>query len=278
MHARLPSLTAAIVAAARDIASWNQLNDLGIDLESRHMLPLPIDKALQQLSQVSARIPLLAPAFRLAGLGMVSHIAWRTEVLDRAVAQAAGHGSHQIVILGAGLDARAWRMPALAHATVFEVDHPATQAWKRQKITDLRPLAHEVRLVAVDFQRQKVHQQLESAGHDAAQPTLWLWEGVTMYLTRDAIAATLAEVAGRSAAGSVVAMSYLTPEIVQIPALLHPIVRLGFRLIREPLQGTLTPADAANLLQKHGFAVESDAGSPVRLFACERVAVTAERA
>ncbi len=278
MHARLPSLTAAIVAAARDVASWHLAADLGVDHQARHLLPLPVARGLELLDELSPRIPMLAPVLRMAGLGIVTHIAWRTEILDRAVAQAARAGVRQLVILGAGLDARAWRMPALADVTVFEVDHPATQAWKRTKIENLQRLAADVRLVAVDFERQRVSDQLAAAGHEAAQPTLWLWEGVTMYLTREAIAATLGELAQRSAQGSILAMTYLTPEIVRLPKALHPIVRLGFHLLREPLAGTLRPQEAATLLQQHRLAVAADEGSPVRLFACERVLVTTGRA
>ena len=135
-----------------------------------------------------------------------------------------------------------------------------------------------MRLVAVDFERQRVSDQLAAAGHEAAQPTLWLWEGVTMYLTREAIAATLGELAQRSAQGSILAMTYLTPEIVRLPKALHTIVRLGFHLLREPLAGTLRPQEAATLLQQHRLAVAADEGSPVRLFACERVLVTTGRA
>jgi len=277
MHAQLPSLTAAIVAAARDIASWNRPNNLGIDHVARHLLPVPIASGLRRLSDVASRVPALAPAVRLATFGVVEHLAWRTELLDRTVADVAGGRVRQLVILGAGLDARAWRMAELRSTTVFEVDHPATHSWKRLKIAGLRSEAADVRLVEVDFQRQKIGAQLAAAGHDAGQPTLWLWEGVTMYLTPHAIAATLTDLARRSAPGSVVAMSYLTPDVVNLPGFLHPLVRLGFVAMGEPLTGTLSPRQAIDSVEFNGFSVQSDVGSPVRLFACERVLVTQPR-
>lgn len=103
----------------------------------------------------------------------------RTVAIDEAIVAAA---APQLVILGAGLDGRAWRLPALAEATVFEVDHPDTQRDKRARIAALAPAARDIRFVAVDFTRDDLGRALEQAGHDPARPTTWLWEGVVMYL------------------------------------------------------------------------------------------------
>lgn len=270
MHPNLPSLTAAVVAAAREVASWSAQGDAG-DTVSAHFLPRAVAVGLRGLRPV-------APALRWLTLGVVEHVAWRTAMLDRAVAQAAAAGVKQLVILGAGLDARAWRLDVLRDTTVFEVDHPATQAYKRQRVLHLPRCAADVRLVSVDFHHQQLDAELQAAGHDVTQPTLWLWEGVTMYLTPEATAATLACIAVRSAAGSMLAVSYVTPEIVQLPAAAATLIRLGFHAIREPLAGALTVPEAAALLSRHGFCVAQDAGSVSRLFACEHVAVSAPRA
>ena len=92
-------------------------------------------------------------------------------------------GAPQVVILGAGLDGRAWRMPELRDVTVFEVDHPDSQREKAARAAALLRVAREVRFVPVDFTRDRLDEPLAAAGHDPARPTTWIWEGVVMYLT-----------------------------------------------------------------------------------------------
>src|SRR5262249_46565830 len=98
----------------------------------------------------------------------------RTIAVDEAVREAR---SPQLVILGAGLDGRAWRMRELAETTVFEVDHPDTQREKRSRIGTLAQAARDVRFVPVDFTRDSLDEALAAAGHDPARPTTWIWEG-----------------------------------------------------------------------------------------------------
>lgn len=177
----------------------------------------------------------------------------RTVTIDDAIREAA-HA--QVVILGAGLDGRAFRMNELAHATVFEVDHPDSQKTKRERSKPLTARAREVRFVPVDFERDDLARALESAGHDASKPTTWVWEGVVMYLRPADVAATLAIVRDRSAPESRLVIAYHSPA-----AMLHVI---GFlvRLLGEPLRSTYTPESMAALLRAHGFGVATDRGLP----------------
>src|SRR5207245_167359 len=131
--------------------------------------------------------------------GRAQMMAVRTVAIDEEVRAAA---APQVVILGAGFDGRAWRMPELAGTVVFEVDHPDTQRDKVARAAALPRLAREIRFVPVDFTRESLEEKLAAAGHDPARPTTWLWEGVVMYLTRPEIQATLAVVARRSTPGS----------------------------------------------------------------------------
>ena len=133
---------------------------------------------------------------------MADMMALRTSAIDAAVRDAVASGAKQLVILGAGYDGRAWRMPELAGVKVFEVDQPGTQTQKRARVKDLRPTAAAVEFVALNFERDSLNAALERAGHDPASPTCWIWEGVVMYLTREAMRATLKSVAERSAPGS----------------------------------------------------------------------------
>ncbi len=135
-------------------------------------------------------------------------MAARTLYIDAAIVEAA---APQLVILGAGLDGRAWRMPELANVTVFEVDHPDSQVAKRRRVASLEPKSNDVRFVSVDFAEQDLGLALADAGHDAARPTTWVWEGVVMYLTRSAIESTLAVIARRSAHGSRLIVLYHCP-------------------------------------------------------------------
>ena len=113
----------------------------------------------------------------------------RTLAIDDAVRD---HGAAQVVVLGAGLDARAWRMPELAQATVFEVDHPASQRDKQRRLGDLAPTAQRVVPVAVDLEREPLRRPSRQAGFDPALETTWVWEGVVPYLTAEAVEATVA--------------------------------------------------------------------------------------
>jgi len=126
-------------------------------------------------------------------------MAIRTVAIDQAAREAR---APQVVILGAGLDGRAWRMPELREAIVFEVDHPDTQREKVARAASLVRTAREVRFVPVDFTRDRLDEKLAAAGHDSALPTAWIWEGVVMYLTRAEVEATMEVIARRSPAGS----------------------------------------------------------------------------
>jgi methyltransferase (TIGR00027 family) len=103
----------------------------------------------------------------------------------------------QYVILGAGLDSFAWRRPDMLRTlTVFEVDHPATQAWKRERAASLAlPVSDRLVYAPIDFETESLRQGLDAAGFDWTKPTMVSWLGVTMYLTPDAIEATLRAIA-----------------------------------------------------------------------------------
>jgi methyltransferase (TIGR00027 family) len=177
----------------------------------------------------------------------------RTVAIDEAVRAAA---TDQVVILGAGLDGRAWRMPELAEATVFEVDHPDTQRDKRTRVGSSQACAREVRFVAVDFSRDDLDLALQAAGHDATRPSTWIWEGVVMYLTRTQIEATLAIIRRRSTLGSALIVAY------HRPALLLLLVGFMLRRVGEPLRSVLSVEQMRALLAAYGFRVTHDEDLP----------------
>ena len=184
----------------------------------------------------------------------------RTVAIDDAVR---AHPVPQVVIIGAGLDDRAWRLPELADVEVFEVDHPASQRDKRGRVGDLQPVAKSVRFVPVDFTRDRLDTALASAGHRPDEPTTWIWEGVVPYLSRAEVAATLHALSGRSTTGSRLVVNY------QSPALSAALGRLVARAMTatarrrspwadEPRRSSWTPTAMSELLAGYGFALNRD--------------------
>ena len=184
---------------------------------------------------------------------MADMIALRTITIDAAVRAAISAAARQLVILGAGYDGRAWRMPELNGVKVFEVDHPATQAEKRARLADLPAATGVVTLVPIDFAQESLETALDRAGHDRTSPTCWIWEGVVMYLTREVMHATLTDIARRSAPGSTLIVNYHT-------AHRRFFARLMFRLIGEPQVSAWTPEEMAAELRSVGFVVREDSG------------------
>jgi methyltransferase (TIGR00027 family) len=184
---------------------------------------------------------------------MADMMALRTAAIDLGVREAIAAGATQVVILGAGYDGRAWRMTELAGVRVFEVDHPATQGDKRTHLAELPPAIGIVNFVSIDFERESLGAVLDRAGHDRSSPTCWIWEGVVMYLTRDAMRATLAGLGGRSARGSTLIVNYHT---------IHRrlFARLMFRLIGEPQISAWTQDEMAADMRSAGFVVREDSG------------------
>ena len=151
----------------------------------------------------------------------------RSRCAEDALAHAVAAGVRQYVVLGAGLDTFAYRNPhPPERLRVFEVDMPATQAWKREMLgrTKIEPPV-SLTFVPVDFETQSLPEQLRAAGFGENEPAFFSWLGVTMYLTRDAVMGTLRYVAQRPA-GSGVTFDYMTP-----PHRLPWLRRIGFHLV-----------------------------------------------
>jgi methyltransferase (TIGR00027 family) len=169
----------------------------------------------------------------------------------------AGRGVSQYVILGAGLDSFAQRRPEIAsRLKVFEVDQSGPQAWKRQRLIELGFGVPEwLRLVPVDFEaRGSWWERLAESGFNASQPALVASTGVSMYLTKDAIAATLRQIAA-FAPGSTLIMSFLLPL-----ELADPEVRPGLQLAEKgarasgtPFISFFTPTEMLALAREAGF-------------------------
>ncbi|HEY1306664.1 MAG TPA: SAM-dependent methyltransferase [Vicinamibacterales bacterium] len=133
----------------------------------------------------------------------------RTRLVDDLLRAALRNGARQILILGAGFDMRAYRIPEVATARVFEIDHPLTQATKIRLITGAPSLPESVTYVPVDFNRQTLDDALHESDFDVNARTFVLWEGVTNYLTEAAVDATLRAIAASVSRGSELFLTYV---------------------------------------------------------------------
>jgi methyltransferase (TIGR00027 family) len=180
----------------------------------------------------------------------------RARFIEDLVVEQASRGVSQYVLLGAGLDSFAQRRPEIASLKVFEVDQPGAQAWKRQRLIELGfGIPEWLRLVPVDFETGgSWWERLAESGFDASRPAVVASTGVSMYLTKDAIVATLSQIAAL-APGSTLVMSFLLPL-----ELADPEVRPGLQLAEKgarasgtPFISFFTPTEMLALAREAGF-------------------------
>jgi methyltransferase (TIGR00027 family) len=150
------------------------------------------------------------------GPGVMGFLTVRERHIDEYLKIQLANGLEQLIILGAGLDARAYRFDELKNGVkIFEVDHPASQATKLEKLKQLfgsQP-AH-VTYVGIDFNTQRFDQRLFESGYDEHLKTLFIWQGVTQYLMPEALDSTLAFIAEHSGPGSTVIFDYMYPTLL----------------------------------------------------------------
>ncbi|WP_439893005.1 class I SAM-dependent methyltransferase (plasmid) [Ralstonia sp. 25C] len=181
----------------------------------------------------------------------------RARFIEDLVIEQAAQGLSQYVILGAGLDSFAQRRPDVAsRMTVFEVDPPTPQAWKRQRLAELDlGIPDWLRFVPVDFEaRESWQDALVAAGFDTGKPAVVVSTGVSMYLTKEANAATLRQVASL-APGSMFAMTFLLPLEMAAPEV-RPGLEMaekGARASGTPFISFFTPPDMLALARENGF-------------------------
>jgi methyltransferase (TIGR00027 family) len=174
-------------------------------------------------------------------------VALRSRYAEDSLEQAMARGVRQYVVLGAGLDTFAYRNPYAADGLrVFEVDHPATQQWKRERLQQVGiPIPDSLTFVAIDFERETLGAALERARFDRAAPAFLSWLGVTVYLTRAAVMDSLRFVASTLAAGSEIVFSYT---VSASPYLAKRTASLG-----EPWMTWFDPDELARDLLAMGF-------------------------
>jgi methyltransferase (TIGR00027 family) len=187
----------------------------------------------------------------------------RTRLIDDSICQALRDGLRQIVVLGAGFDCRAYRLPGIASAAVFEVDHPDTLEYKLSRLRNLLPrLPANVRYVRADFNRDSLLECLAAAGFSSSLPAMFLWEGVTNYLTPEAVDNVLRYVSGCRPRSRII-FTYVHSGALDgsvcfegAAKLLHDVAQLG-----EPWTFGLDPVAVPEFLSGRGLRLDRDASA-----------------
>lgn len=252
---------------ARYVALYRALEDLErrrprlfSDPLARRFLPASYRALL-----LAARLPALHRAIsRYADTrapGARSSAIARTRSIDDIVRSRAKEGVRQFVLLGAGFDCRAHRLIELAGAAVYEVDRPDTQAVKRSRLGSASART-DVRYVPVDFLRDDVAAALAEARWDASEPTLFVWEGVTNYLSAEAVAAVLAWI-GAAAAGSTLVFTYVHAGLLDGSVRFEGGDRIleNVRALAEPWTFGLDPGELRAYLARFRLDLVEDLGA-----------------
>ncbi len=213
MEAREPSRSAGIIAAHRAIESSKSSEErICYDPFAREFLPegfTVIGK--HEISEQDA-----LNLFKQIVPGFHEFFLARTRYIDDYLKEFIERGLEQLVILGAGYDSRAYRFDELKKdITIFEVDNSATQNVKKKKVCEIfNRLPDHVRYVSVDFQNEDLEYCLIQNGYDDHLKTLFIWEGVTMYIDQEAVDGTLSFISKNSAKGTAVIFDYTYPEVI----------------------------------------------------------------
>jgi methyltransferase (TIGR00027 family) len=268
------SVTAVMVAAIRAYHSAGPQPRIFDDTLARLLLsPAECEayegtcvKVLQRLdpslaASCSNRAAFIHHVMRL-GVGAATVLV-RARYMEEALFEAIHRGVRQYVVIGAGLDTFAFRRPDIGdRLRVIEVDHPATQALKRERLASasLVPPAH-LYFAAADLERESVSAALARTPYDSKTPAFFAWPGVTMYLTREAIFATLRSIGTAAAYGSELVFDYFEPGAFAADAPLR--VRLMLQHVQqlgEPMVSGLDPATLEVELSSVGFRMVEDLG------------------
>jgi len=243
-----PSRTALMIARQR---AAHQLLDHGSILYDPF--------AIEILREDETEVIQFANAHPLASIGRLFTAA-RSRIAEDALARAVEGGIRQIVILGSGLDTFALRNPHEARQIrIYEVDHPATQAWKRQLLAEAQiALPPWLILVPVDFERDAVGEKLAAAGFQQNSAAFFTWLGVVPYLTQHAIGRTLDYMS--SIQNSEVVFDYMEPPEAFSGELrqLEKARTEQFEKIGERSASRFEPAGVAAMLGSHGFCAIED--------------------
>ena len=215
--------------------------------------PEYIEFGIKHPEEAKARIEAMEKIF----VGLSSSVVARVRYFDDFTEKSIDDGTEQLVILGAGYDTRAYRIERLKNIKVFEVDHPNTQSFKIQKIKEAFGSVHDhVVYVPVDFEKETFGQKLFEEGYTSSKKTLFIMEGLTMYIPPKAVADTLKFIVGNSGKGSAVIFDYYPESVVDGTCNLEIAKNIRNFLIQqgEPLQFGIKEDKIEDFLTEFGFS------------------------
>lgn len=254
------SSTAAYMALFRAVESARpEEGRLFTDPLATSLLPTSL-----RLVAEAARLPVIGRAVpaildlgwpRTRSSGVV-----RTRLIDTMVQDALRERAAQLVLLGAGYDSRAYRLPLAREVTVFEVDHPSTQRAKRARLEASGTSVDHVRFVGVDFELDNIADRLAMAGFDEAAPSVVVWEGVISYLSEPAVEENFKLLAALCSPGSRLIFTYVDGRALDGSVDFEEARRWKgwVRLNGEPFVFGFHPDKLEFYLSGHGLRLDSD--------------------
>lgn len=264
MFQNIPSRTAEAVCLMRAFEHRQPKNQRVLDDPYAHWFLRPMARAALLYENAAPQIGRLSD---WATDGLLQFVVARHRYMDDALVRALPRGVEQVVLLGAGYDMRAYRLAKqLRERPVFEVDHPATGRRKARIVEEHAkdlPRVH-LRRVEVDFEKQSFRQELRKAGFREHRKTFFVWEGVSMYLTRSSVKKTLQTLRAMSVSGSHVVLDlwYLPDEHDLLSAARRFSSNL-LALLGEPITFGIHPEDVGGFFQRLGFRVREVATADV---------------
>jgi methyltransferase (TIGR00027 family) len=248
MNNKQSSRTAEGIALVRAIEAQR--------LEGKRICYDPIARALVNgISFFLSKLVIDSGIYERLSRGAMEFIIARERYIDDFLKACLGEGLDQVVILGAGFDTRAYRIVGIEQTRVFEIDHPATQAVKLKRLKKvIDPLPDHVTFIPVDFNTQTLGERLLARGYNEQGKTLFIWQGVTVYLTPEGVDSTLTFIANHSGPGSAVIFDYFYNETLRDPS--RPEVKMMHRTARVTGEEYLFGIDEGQIepfLTRRGF-------------------------
>lgn len=196
--------------------------------------------------------------------GMIGNFLCRTRYIDDVLSNALEKGVDQVVFLGAGFDSRPYRLPKIDRTRVFEVDHPALQSLKIERLARmLSKLPEHVTFVPIDFDRQSIEEMMTKVNFNPEKKTFFIWEGVTQYISAEAVDAIFLYVSRVASPESSLLFTYINRGIIEgnvsvehSKALMAHHERLG-----EPWIYGIDPAEISLYLSERGFIFVEQVGA-----------------
>lgn len=271
MQANLPSRTALVTALMRSLHTRTDPRPIFVDEWGDKLVP---DTVRHRIAERAVQEPGAAHESKAQALDAwlrsnpaYARVIARSRYTEDSLAAAIAAGTRQYVLIGAGLDSYALRVPANAQdVSIFEIDHPATQSYKLERIAHcgLEPPSR-AQYIAADLALETVEQVLSRSSFDRKQPAFFSWLGVSMYLARETSLACLGSIARAAAPGSELVFTYIDEAAFALDS--HESSGLFAQVLRrvasvgEPFLSGFDPSELGDELLGLGLELQEDLGN-----------------